>query len=153
MRRNSRCRTATKAWRFRVYRLGSRDWAYSPPRFRFPSGLLRTRLPAPMKAFFTALAVSAIFITTASADWVIESKIESPQMNSATTTKVKGDKLRVDIPNGPAGAMSSIIDTKSGESIQILHSQKMAMKTTAGQLKQAMDAAKQAAGVKSGGPA
>lgn len=103
-----------------------------------------------MKAFLACLAASAIFISTASADWVIESKIESPQLNTATTTKVKGDKMRVDIPDGPAGAMSSIIDTKSGDSIQIIHAQKMAMKTNAATLKQAIDAAKQKSGVKDG---
>ena len=103
-----------------------------------------------MKAFLSALAVTALFIATASADWVIESKIESPQVTSATTTKVKGDKLRVDIADSPAGAMSSIVDTKTGESIQLMHSQKMAMKTSGAVLKQAMDAAKQKAGVKEG---
>lgn len=103
-----------------------------------------------MKVLLSLLAASTIFITTASADWVIESKIESPQLNAETTTKVKGDKLRVDIPNGPAGAMSSIVDTKSGESIQLVHSQKMAVKTSAETLKQAMDAAKQKAGGKEG---
>jgi hypothetical protein len=101
-----------------------------------------------MKALLTALAASAIFITTASADWVIESKIESPQLTSATTTKVKGDKLRVDIATGPVGAMSSIVDTKTGDAIQLVHSQKMAVKTGSAQLKAAMDAAKQRAGVK-----
>lgn len=101
-----------------------------------------------MKAFFSALAVTALFIATASADWVIESKIESPQLNSSTTTKVKGDKLRVDIADGPAGAMSSIVDTKSGESIQLMHAQKMAVKTSGAALKQAMDSAKEKAGVK-----
>ena len=99
-----------------------------------------------MKALLAFLAVPVIFITTASADWVIESKIESPQMNSATTTKVKGDKLRVDIPNGPAGAMSSIMDTKTGDSVQLIHGQKMAVKTNAAMMKQAMEAAKQKAG-------
>ncbi|EDY17499.1 hypothetical protein CfE428DRAFT_5016 [Chthoniobacter flavus Ellin428] len=101
-----------------------------------------------MKALLTALAASAIFIATASADWVIESKIESPQLNSATTTKVKGDKLRVDIPSGPVGAMSSIVDTKTGDAIQLVHSQKMAVKTGSEQLKAAMEAAKQKAGIK-----
>lgn len=103
-----------------------------------------------MKALFSALAVSALFIATASADWVIENKIESPQINSATTTKVKGDKLRVDIADGPAGPMSSIVDTKTGESIQLVHSQKMAVKTSAAALKQAMEAGKDKAGVKEG---
>jgi hypothetical protein len=106
-----------------------------------------------MKALLTALAASAIFITTASADWVIESKIESPQLTSDTTTKVKGDKLRVDIASGPVGAMSSIVDTKTGSAVQLVHSQKMAVKTSSAQLKQAMDAAKQKAGVKDGAAA
>ncbi|MDR3404832.1 MAG: DUF4412 domain-containing protein [Chthoniobacter sp.] len=106
-----------------------------------------------MKAFLSALAASAIFITTASADWVIESKIESPQLNTATTTKVKGDKLRVDIPDGPAGSMSSIVDTKTGDSVQLIHSQKMAVKTNAAVLKQAMDSAKQKSGVTGGATA
>lgn len=101
-----------------------------------------------MKALLSALAVTALFIATASADWVIESKIESPQLNSSTTTKVKGDKLRVDIADSPAGAMSSIVDTKSGESIQLMHGQKMAVKTSGAALKQAMDAAKDKAGIK-----
>ncbi len=57
-------------------------------------------------------------MATASADLVIESKIESAQLNSTTTIKVKGGKMRVDIPDGPIGAMSSIIDTTTG-SIQI----------------------------------
>jgi hypothetical protein len=103
-----------------------------------------------MKAFLSALAVTALYIATASADWVIESKIESPQVTSATTTKVKGDKLRVDIADSPAGAMSSIVDTKTGDSIQLLHGQKMAMKTSGAALKQVMDAAKQKAGIKEG---
>lgn len=101
-----------------------------------------------MKAFLSALAVTALFIATASADWVIESKIESPQLNSSTKTKVKGDKLRVDIADSPAGAMSSIVDTQSGESIQLMHGQKMAVKTSGAALKQAMDAAKDKAGIK-----
>ncbi len=106
-----------------------------------------------MKALFTALVASVVFITTASADWVIESKIESPALNSATTTKVKGDKLRVDIPSGPAGAMTSIVDTKTGDAIQLVHSQKMAVKTGSAQLKAAMEAAKQKAGIKDGAAA
>jgi hypothetical protein len=103
-----------------------------------------------MKALLSALAATAILITTASADWVIESKIESPQLNTDTTTKVKGDKLRVDIASGPAGAMSSIVDTKTGDSIQLIHGQKMAVKTNAAVLKQAMEAAKAKSGVKDG---
>jgi len=104
-----------------------------------------------MKPFLLCLSASLIFISAASADWVIETKIESAQLNSTTTTKVKGNKVRVDIPEGPAGAMSSIIDTTSGDSTTLLHAQKMAMKASSAQLKGAADAAKKAAGITSSG--
>jgi hypothetical protein len=102
-----------------------------------------------MKAFLSFLAIPLIFIANASADLVIESKIESAQLNSTTTIKVKGGKMRVDIPDGPIGAMSSIIDTATGDSIALVHAQKMAMKTSSAQLKQALDANKPAGDAKS----
>lgn len=95
-----------------------------------------------------ALLALALFATPAFADWVIESKVENPMMNTNTVTKVKGDKVRTDMATGPMGAMSSIIDTASGDSVQLIHAQKMAMKTSAAQMKQAMEMAKQASGVK-----
>jgi hypothetical protein len=90
----------------------------------------------------------ALLATPAFADWVIESKIESPQMNTNSVIKVKGDKVRADLTAGPMGAMSSIIDTTSGDSVSLIHAQKMAMKMSAAQMKQAMEMAKQASGVK-----
>jgi len=104
-----------------------------------------------MKTFLATAAAALTFIATASADWVIESKIESPMMNTTTLTKIKGDKVRSDMATGPMGAMSSIIDATTGESIQLIHAQKMAMKTSAAQMKQAMEMAKQAAGAKTDG--
>lgn len=101
-----------------------------------------------MKTFLATAAATLVFVVTASADWVIESKIENPQMNSNTITKIKGDKVRTDIASGPMGAMSSIIDATTGDSVQLLHGQKMAMKTSAAQMKQAMEMAKQMSGVK-----
>lgn len=106
-----------------------------------------------MKPLLSTLAVALAFITTASADWVMESKIESPQMNTNTVTKIKGDKIRTDMAAGPVGAMSSIIDTASGESTQLIHGQKMAMKTNAAQMKQAMEMARQMTGGKDGAAA
>ncbi|MEQ1861294.1 MAG: DUF4412 domain-containing protein [Chthoniobacteraceae bacterium] len=103
-----------------------------------------------MKSFLATTLAALVFTFTASADWVIESKIESPHMNTATTTKVKGDKVRSDIASGPMGAMSSIIDAATGDSVQLLHGQKMAMKTSAAQLKQAMEMAKGLSGAKAG---
>ena len=90
-------------------------------------------------------AVLALFTVAASADLILESKVESPQMNSNVVTKIKSGKVRADL-NGPLGAMSSIIDSVSGDSVQLIHGQKMAMKTSAAQMKQAIEMSKQAAG-------
>jgi hypothetical protein len=98
---------------------------------------MRTKLILPV--------VLAALTLAASADLIVESKIESPQMNSNVTTKIKGGKVRADL-TGPIGAMSSIIDSASGESIQLIHGQKMAMKTSAEQMKQAIEMSKKAAG-------
>jgi hypothetical protein len=99
---------------------------------------MRTKLFLP--AVLAALTVSA------SADLIIESKVESPQMNSNMTTKIKEGKVRADM-NGPLGAMSSIIDSASGDSIQLIHGQKMAMKTSAEQMKQAIEMSKKLSGI------
>jgi hypothetical protein len=103
-----------------------------------------------MKSLLSFLAVSLLCAAAASADWVIETKIESPQLNSNATMKIKGEKLRMDIESGPVGAMSMMMDTASGDSIQILHAQKMAVKTSAAQTKQAMDAITKQSGAKAG---
>jgi hypothetical protein len=104
-----------------------------------------------MKPHLAAAILALALAPPAWAEWIIEAKMESPQMNSGMVTKIKGDKVRVDIASGPMGAMSSIIDTASGESIQLLHAQKMAMKTSAAQMKQAMEMAKQMSGLKASG--
>src|SRR5579872_4286001 len=88
------------------------------------------------------LFFSVAIVAAASADVIIESQIESPQLNGATTIKVKGDKLRIDMASGPLGAMSTIMDTKTGDAIQLIHSQKMAMKTSGAMMKQSIEAAK-----------
>jgi hypothetical protein len=77
---------------------------------------------------------------------IIETKIESPQINSTATTKIKGPKMRTDM-TGPMGAMSSIMDTTTGEATQLIHSQKMAMTVNAEQMKAAIEMAKKASGV------
>ena len=89
-------------------------------------------------------AVLALLTVAASADLIIESKIESPQMNSNVLTKLKDGKMRADL-NGPFGAMSSIMES-SGDSVQLIHAQKMAMKTSAEQIKQAIEMSKKMAG-------
>ena len=70
------------------------------------------------------------------ADLVIEIKIESAAQNGNMTMKVKGDKVRTDMPTGPAGAMSAITDLTTGDSVTLLHGQKMTMKVSGAQAKQ-----------------
>ena len=102
---------------------------------------------------FLATALLTLFAVASRADIVIESKIESPQMNSAIITKIKNDTMRSDIASGPMGAMSSIIDTKTGASITLIHTQKMAMKTTGEQTKAAIAMSKQLTGADPNAPA
>jgi hypothetical protein len=106
-----------------------------------------------MKALHSALAVLLALAATASADWVIESKIESPKLNATTTTKFKGDKMRSDIKGGPAGEMSTIMDATSGDTVTLIHAQKIAMKTSGAQLKSAMEAARKMLGTPDGASA
>jgi hypothetical protein len=106
-----------------------------------------------MKAFLSLLAVPFLLVATASADLIVEMKIESPMMNADTTMKMKGDKLRTDVASGPAGAMSTITDGKTGDMVTLMHAQKMAMKISAAQMKATMDQLKAQSGLKDGASA
>ena len=106
-----------------------------------------------MKAFLSLLAVPFLLVATASADLIVEMKIESPALNTNTTMKVKGDKMRADVNGGPTGAMSTITDGKTGDMVTLIHAQKMAMKISAAQMKATMDQMKAQAGFKDGAAA
>lgn len=80
------------------------------------------------------------------ADIIITQKMESAMMNGEMTMKIKGEKGRVDMPTGPAGAMSMIIDGATGDVSTVMHGQKMVMKMGGAQLKSAVEQAKKAAG-------
>lgn len=80
------------------------------------------------------------------ADIIITQKMESAMMNGEMTMKIKGEKGRVDMPTGPAGAMSMIIDGTTGDVSTVMHGQKMVMKMGGAQLKSAVEQAKKAAG-------
>lgn len=95
---------------------------------------------------FAAFAVVALAVSiSARADLIIESKVESPQLNTNITTKIKGNDIRADLTS-PMGAISTIINGKTGDSVSLLHGQKMAMKSNAAQTKQAIEMAKQLSG-------
>jgi Domain of unknown function (DUF4412) len=84
--------------------------------------------------FLTLISTMA----AARADFVIQEKMESTMQNGDMTMKFKGDKIRVDMPAGPMGDMSTIMDLAAGDSTTLLHSQKMAMKISAAQMQQMM---------------
>jgi hypothetical protein len=83
----------------------------------------------------TALALLAPLL--APADWVMENQIENPSRRKiVATVKSKGDKFRVDVAEGPQGAVSTILDTAAGEIVQLAHDRKEARKTSSEKLKQ-----------------
>jgi peroxiredoxin len=92
------------------------------------------RIPALLLAGFTVLS--------ARADLIIQQKVESAMQNGTMTMQIKGDKVRVDMPAGPMGAMSTIMDLKAGDSVVLMHQQKIALQISAAQLKQTMAAMK-----------
>lgn len=103
-----------------------------------------------MKNLLVRLALPLLLVATASADWVIESNVESAKANGVLTIKVKGDKMRMDIPNGRIGAVSSIVDTKTGDTLQIVHAQKAAMKIDGEAMKKMVANTRDKAGFKDG---
>ena len=106
-----------------------------------------------MKTLIVSAAVVSFMAAAVRADLVIESNVESPQMNTPMTTKIKGDKVRTDMNGGPIGAMSVIMDNRSGDSINLMHAGKIAMKTSGAQMKQTLEMAKQLSGAPAGTPA
>lgn len=94
------------------------------------------------------LLITPLLLTViaARADLVVSQKMESAMMNGDITTKIKGDKGRVDMPGGPIGAMSVIINGTSGEMSTLMHGQKMIMKMSGSQMKDMVEKAKAAAG-------
>lgn len=95
-------------------------------------------------AFFSTLAA-------ARADLVIEQKMESAFQNGNITMKVKGDKIRTDMATGPAGPISSIVDLTSGDSVTLMHTQKMAMKASGAQTRMMVEAMKKQLGAAADG--
>jgi hypothetical protein len=65
-------------------------------------------------------------------------------MNGTVTTQIKGNKIRVDMPATQQGAMSTIMDLDSGDSVTLLHQQKVAMKVPGAAIKQMAQKMKEA---------
>jgi peroxiredoxin len=88
-----------------------------------------------MKRVFALIAL-VFTVATARADLVLEQKIESAVINGNITTKIKGDKVRMDMPATPQGAISTIMDVNTGDSITLMHEQKAMIKIPGTEIRQ-----------------
>ena len=85
-------------------------------------------------------------LATSRADLVIEQKIEAAGKPAAMSTlKMKGTKLRLDTDT-VAGAVSTIVDLETRESLTLLHASKLAMKMTAAETKATLEMLRTRAG-------
>ena len=91
------------------------------------------------------LLASISALAAARADLIVEQKMEGSVLNGTMKMKMKGDKVRIDMPAGPLGDMSSIVDVQTGDSTTLIHGSKMAMKMSGALAKQAIDSVKGAA--------
>jgi hypothetical protein len=75
----------------------------------------------PLYILFAAVCAAA----TAHADLVLQQQIITPEYNGVSTMKVKGAKVRMDLYAGQPQARSIIMDLDTGETIALMHSQKL----------------------------
>ena len=73
-----------------------------------------------MKAFVLSLLFAALFSLNAWADLTIVQKVENKGQTSEITLKVKGDRVRMEVP--PATTM--IVEGKSGDMVTLINAQK-----------------------------
>jgi len=89
-----------------------------------------------MKRMFILLTL--IYTTTiARADLVLQQQIVAANYTGIATVKVKGAKVRLDLYAGQPQAISTISDLSTGDSVTLMHNQKMFVKTSGALMKQA----------------
>ncbi|MGA9777885.1 MAG: DUF4412 domain-containing protein [Limisphaerales bacterium] len=88
-----------------------------------------------MKQIVISLGL-AFGVMAAHADLVLQQSVESAMINGTITTQIKDNKIRVDMPSSPQGAMSTIMDLSSGDSTTLFHDRKMVMTVPGAQIKQ-----------------
>jgi hypothetical protein len=92
-----------------------------------------------MKTPALALLFVAVVVFSAHADLTIVQKVEGEGGNKEMTMKLKGDRMRVDI----SPQLTTIIDTKTGEMINLMNDQKKVMRMSGDKVKAAMEMAQQ----------
>jgi len=91
------------------------------------------------------LALVITSVLTAQADVVIEQKVESTKVNGIETMKIKGDLVRMEMPN-PSGQATVLLNLKTGEATVLSPAQKIALKTDLNATAKAAMARQKAAG-------
>lgn len=89
-----------------------------------------------MKRFFILFAV-ACTAAGARADLVLQQQIITPNYNGVAAMKIKGTKIRMDMYAGQPQALSTITDLNTGETINLMHNQKLYLKSPGQPMKQA----------------
>ncbi|MGA2278938.1 MAG: DUF4412 domain-containing protein [Verrucomicrobiota bacterium] len=92
-----------------------------------------------MKRIFTSLALVCA-ATGVQADLVTQQQIVTPNYNGVAAIKIKGTKIRMDMYAGQSQALSTITDLNTGETITLLHTQKLYLKSPGQPMKQAKPA-------------
>lgn len=95
-----------------------------------------------MKSLFAALAVTALALQPAAADWVIVQKSATDGQTQEMVLKVKGEKARSDVGD----QMSMILDGTSANIVLLMHAQKAMMKMSGDSLKSMIELASKALG-------
>src|SRR5215813_6040425 len=85
-------------------------------------------------AFFFLLAVT----TSLRADLTLVQKVDAPGASGEMTIKFKGDKVRID----PAPEISMITDSKTGDTVTLMHGEKKAMRISGDKMKAAAEMVK-----------
>jgi hypothetical protein len=91
-----------------------------------------------MKRIFISLAL--VCAAGAQADLVTQQQIVTPNYNGVAAIKIKGTRIRMDMYAGQPQALSTITDLNTGEIINLLHSQKLYLKSAGQPMKQARPA-------------
>jgi hypothetical protein len=91
------------------------------------------------------LLTLALTAVASRADLIVEQKVEGPMPPGNIVIKVKGDNLRIDMPSGPMGAMTMLMNVNTGDSVNLIHGQKMAMSISGAQTKAMMEMMKKQA--------
>jgi len=130
------------ASRAKLFFCGMRCWTGLPqlsPRRNYEAMTLR----------FCLILALALLPALARADLTIVQKVEGGVPFSEMTMKIKGDRARVEA--GPD--ISTIVNGRTGEAVNIKHSQKMIMRISAEQSKAAAEMAAKSMGESAAAPA